>query len=112
MGDAIRMGGFLVNPDEISGFIETIDGIGDCVVVGVPVADGTKAVAFIIHDPDFAGDYPDGTAVQDLCRHGLAPFKVPVLVRALDVFPLTESPNGSKVQRGALRTLAKELLDE
>ena len=45
MGDALRLGGFLVNPDEISGFIETIEGIVACVVVGVRAEGRQRAAA-------------------------------------------------------------------
>ncbi|MGB0631645.1 MAG: AMP-binding protein [Alphaproteobacteria bacterium] len=112
MGDAIRLGGFLVNPDEISGFIETIGGIGDCIVVGVQTPDGPKAAAFVIRDPNFRGGHLDGDAVRDQCRKYLAPYKVPALVHEIEVFPVTDGPNGVKVQRGELRALAGVLLGQ
>ena len=112
MGDVIRLGGFLVNPDEISEHIETIDGIRDCVVVGVQTDVGTRAAAFFIRDHDRSGAFPDADAVQALCREHLAPFKVPALVQELEAFPVADGPNGIKVQRGELRALAREILDQ
>ena len=47
MGDALRLGGFLVNPDEISGFIETIPDIAACVVVGIRSEGRLRAAAFV-----------------------------------------------------------------
>ena len=112
MGDAIRLGGYLVNPAEISRLIETMSGIRDCIVVGVQTKSGMKAAAFIVRDRGHTGEFPDGPVVQDLCRNNLAPFKVPVLVHEVDAFPVTEGPNGVKVQRGVLRTLARDILGE
>lgn len=112
MGDVIRLGGFLVNPEEICGHIESIGGVRDCVVVGVETNAGMRAAAFFIRDPDHKGEFPDGITVQDLCRDYLAPFKVPVLVNELDAFPVANGPNGIKVQRGELRALAQDILGE
>lgn len=109
MGDALRLGGFLVNPDEISGFIEAIDGIQACVVVGVMTEGRLRAAGFVkirqktTVDLDF---------VQRRCREGLAPFKVPAILHVLDEFPVADGPNGVKIQRGVLRRIASELLEK
>ena len=42
----------------------------------------------------------------------LARFKVPARVIPVDAFPVTESANGIKIQRGKLRTMAEEILRE
>ena len=109
MGDVLRLGGFLVNPDEIAGFIETQQGIRDCIVVGVDVHGGTKAVAFA-RAADRAE--PGADTVLARCREHLAPFKVPALVHFLAEFPVADGPNGTKVQRGELRLLARKLLGQ
>lgn len=109
MGDALRLGGFLVNPDEISGFIESIGGIAACVVVGVRVEGRPRAAAFVKTRGISAFD-PE--QVLKRCRESLAPFKVPAIVHALDEFPVADGPNGIKVQRGELRRIAGELLEQ
>jgi fatty-acyl-CoA synthase len=42
------------------------------------------------------------------CRAELAGFKVPERVVALDAFPMSESANGARVRREALRELARK----
>lgn len=109
MGDALRLGGFLVNPDEISGYIETFADVTACVVIGVRSAGRLRAAAFV-KTPDIAAFDP--APVLRLCRENLAPFKVPVMIHALDEFPIADSPNGVKIQRGELRRIAGKLLEE
>lgn len=108
MGDALRLGGFLVNPDEISAFIEGLDGISECVVVGVR-AEGRQCAAAFVKMRKFSA--LDEAFVLDRCRAGLAPFKVPAILYALDEFPVADGPNGVKIQRGELRRIAHELLE-
>lgn len=109
MGDALRLGGFMVNPDEISGFIENLDGIEECVVVGV-VSEGTlRPAAFVKTDKN---QLFDREVVLRSCARGLAAFKVPVLIHALGEFPVADGPNGAKIQRGVLRELARELVEK
>jgi len=109
MGDALRLGGFLVNPDEISGFIETIEGIVACVVVGVRAEGRQRAAAFVkTREPAVI----DPQSVIDRCKGGLAPFKIPVIVHALQEFPVADGPNGVKIQRGELRRLAIALTEQ
>jgi fatty-acyl-CoA synthase len=67
-----------------------------------------RAVAFVILAPGTALDEP---AIIAHCRRGLANYKVPLRVLAIDDFPKTPSPNGLKIQRNKLRELAEaELL--
>lgn len=107
MGDVLRLGGYLVNPVEISSFIESLDGIDACQVVGVNPGRGTVPVAFVIlkQDARIGED-----AIVGHCRKGLARFKVPARVIQVDEFPVTLSANGVKVQRAKLRRMAEEAL--
>src|SRR5690606_35426016 len=45
-GDFLRLSGFLVNPLEIETFIEGLEGVSNCQVVGVPHGGRTVPVAF------------------------------------------------------------------
>jgi fatty-acyl-CoA synthase len=92
-GDALRLSGFLVHPREIEAFIETLDGVRSAAVVE---HDG-HPVAFVVGDPD---------GVTEHCQSGLAGFKVPRRVIALDSLPTTASANGERVQRAELRRMA------
>ena len=103
MGDALRLGGFLVAPEEISAFVETHPMVRGCQVVGVATESGPGAVAFVIPAPgaEFAEE-----DLRAHCRAGMAGFKVPGRFLAIDEFPTTDGPNGVKIQRAKLRKMA------
>lgn len=107
MGDVLRLSGFLVNPLEIETHLQKLPGIAGCQTVAVARADGVRAVAFVILAP---GATLDEAAAIAHCKHGLAKYKVPVRIFALDDFPKTPSPNGFKIQRARLRDMAVERL--
>ena len=107
MGDVLRLSGFLVNPIEIETHIQKLPAIADCQTIAVPRPDGVRAVSFVILKP---GAALDEAAIIAHCKHGLANYKVPLRVFAVDDFPKTPSPNGFKIQRGKLREMAERLL--
>jgi len=76
-------------------------------VDGVPGRRGTQAVAFVI--PTALSTYSE-SELQAHCAAGLAKFKVPARIFAVEAFPVTESANGVKVQRGKLRELAQSMI--
>ena len=96
MGDVLRLSGFLVNPLEIETHIQKLPGIADCQTIAVPRPDGVRAVSFVILQP---GTALDEAAIIAHCKRGLANYKVPLRVFAIDDFPKTPSPNGFKIQR-------------
>jgi fatty-acyl-CoA synthase len=108
-GDALRLGGFLVGPREIEAFLEQDEAIAEAAVVAAEHEGTQRAVAFAVMRD---GAVLDEAAALRRCREGLAAFKVPRRVVALDELPATDSPNGRKVQRPALRRLAAEALQE
>ncbi|HZP99624.1 MAG TPA: AMP-binding protein [Reyranella sp.] len=107
MGDVLRLSGFLVNPLEIETHIQKLPGIDACTTIALPRPDGVRAVAFVILKP---GAALDEKAVIAHCKQGLANYKVPLRVFAIDDFPKTPSPNGFKIQRNKLRQRAEQLL--
>ena len=108
-GDALRLGGFLVSPREIEAFLEQDDGIAEAAVVAVEHDGALRPVAFaVVRD----GAVLDEAGALERCRASLAAFKVPRRVLELGELPSTDSPNGRKVQRSALRRLAAEALQE
>lgn len=109
LGDALRLGGFLVGPREIEGYLETLPGVAAAQVVGVRGPEGDVAVAFVV------GGDTEQLSEDDLlarCRADLARFKVPRRVLVVDEFPTTRSANGDKVQRVKLREEATSVLAE
>lgn len=96
-GDALRLGGFLVAPEEIEGFLLAQPGV----LAAQVVAHEGRAVAFVIPGPGY-----DESALLAACAAALARFKVPARIMTLDAFPATDGPNGRKIQRHLLRALA------
>lgn len=108
-GDFLRLSGFLTDPREIEEVIETAAGVAKAQVVGVTLDGRTRPVAFFTAED---GATPEEAAILDHVRPQLAHYKVPARVRRLDAFPTTESPNGLKIQKAKLRTMAQALLKE
>lgn len=107
MGDVLRLSGFLVNPLEIETHIQKLPAIEGCQTIAVPRPDGVRAVAFVMLKP---GAVLDEAGTIAHCRQGLAGYKVPLRVFAIDDFPKTPSPNGFKIQRAKLREMAERLI--
>ena len=107
LGDAFRLGGFLVNPAEIEDVLETHPSVAAAQVVGVETAAGTKAFAFVIVKP---GERFDESALTGYCAARIAKFKVPVRVQPIDAFPVTPGSNATKIQKAKLRELAQAFL--
>jgi fatty-acyl-CoA synthase len=109
LGDALRLGGFLVSPAEIEDLLQSHPAIAAAQVVGVDTPAGTKAFGFVILRPGAAFDE---RALLDHCAARLAKFKVPVRVQPIDAFPVTPGANATKIQKAKLRDLAQVALGE
>jgi len=110
MGDAMRLGGFLVSPEEIETVIQAEPGVASVQVVAA--ADGRSdpvPVAFVLAA---GGAVLNEAALRARCREQLARFKVPERIVALEKFPTVDSPNGPKIQKVRLREMAAALLRE
>jgi fatty-acyl-CoA synthase len=107
-GDALRLGGFLVNPQEIESHMLTHPAVTGCQVVGAEEGTRTRAVAFVTLE---AGRQADEADLIAHCTGRLARFKVPARVIPVEAFPVTQSANGVKIQRGKLRERAQAELD-
>ena len=107
MGDALRLGGYMVGPQEISSYLERHDDVSGAQVVGVKSARGQQPVAFVTVAPGatFSED-----ALRAYCADGMAKFKVPVRIFEIDAFPMADGANGAKVQRSKLREIATSRL--
>ena len=105
MGDVLRLGGFLVSPQEIEAVLEGHPAVGGAQVVGATLGTEPVAVAFVLAS---GGEAPDEQAVRDFCKARLAGYKVPRRVFVVAEFPTTASANGTKIQRAKLRELAQQ----
>jgi fatty-acyl-CoA synthase len=110
IGDAMRLGGFLVSPEEIEAVIQAQPGVAAVQVVAASrgMADPVP-VAFV--QPS-AGAEVDEASLRARCLEQLARFKVPERIVVVESFPIIESPNGPKVQKLRLREMAQAILRE
>jgi fatty-acyl-CoA synthase len=109
IGDSLRLGGFLVNPEEIEAFLQTLPGVGEAQVVAAEANGERAAVAFIRPCPNAA---PEEDAILAACRGSLARYKQPARAIVVEAFPVTDSPNGVKIQRAKLREMAAVALQD
>jgi len=109
IGDVMRLGGFLVNPEEIESFLQSQPGVAGVQVVAASAVEAAAPVpvAFVRMEN---GRAFDENALRALCRERLARFKVPERIVMLSAFPIADSPNGPKIQRVRLREMAEALL--
>jgi fatty-acyl-CoA synthase len=108
IGDAMRLGGYLVSPEEIEAVIQAQAGITAVQIVAASNGESDPVpVAFVRLEDGVA---LDEAALRARCREQLARFKVPARIVAVDAFPTVESPNGLKVQKVRLREMAEALL--
>ena len=108
-GDVLRLGGFLVAPQEIEAFLQRQPGVTGAQVVGVEAARGIAAFAFVIAAP---GTTVAEAALLRACRQSLARYKVPVRAVPVAAFPTSTGPNGPKISRAELRRMAVALLGQ
>jgi len=109
LGDALRLGGFLISPREIETYLEQLTGVDSAQVIGVGHHDRTVAVAFVI---PAEGNVLDEKRLLERCSTELARFKVPQRILIIDSYPTTHSANGDKIQRSKLRDMAVAALSE
>jgi fatty-acyl-CoA synthase len=107
MGDVLRLSGFLVAPAEIEAYLQRHPSIDGAQVVGVSTAAGLKPVAFVTLRE---GALFDEARLAAHCAAGLARYKVPARILAIEAFPTTMSPNGRKIRKAELRERANALL--
>jgi fatty-acyl-CoA synthase len=110
IGDAMRLGGFLVSPDEIEAVIQAQSGVAGVQVVAAATGEADPVPVAFVRPAD--GAELDEAALRARCLEQLARFKVPQRIVVVDAFPIVDSPNGPKVQRVRLREMAEALLRE
>ena len=103
--DVLKVGGIWVSPGEVETRLLEHPALAEAVVVGVPDDDGLdKPVAFVV--PRDPASVPSTDELVAFCRDGLASFKRPRVVVAVDELP--KKPTG-KIQRFRLREHAAGL---
>ena len=96
--DLVISGGLNIYPKEVEDVLDTVDGVLESAVIGVPDADfGEAVVAVVVPKPGVA---LDTQIVGDATRHGLAAFKVPKRIEIVGSLPRNAM---GKVKKAALR---------
>ncbi|WP_434667940.1 AMP-binding protein [Paraburkholderia sp. A3BS-1L] len=107
MRDSLRLRGYLVDPVEIEDFLARHPGVAAVQVVGVHIdGEGDVAVAFVRNSSTPATE-------QELlvwCKQGIAGFKIPRRILAVESFPQQDGPNGVKILKSVLRDMAAQTL--
>lgn len=107
LNDSLRLKGYLVDPTEIEDFLCQHPGVAAAQVVGVhQPGTGDVAVAFV-RPSDEPGTEADLLAY---CKAGMAGFKVPARIVAVERFPQVDGPNGVKILKNELREMAAAFL--
>lgn len=102
--DLIISGGYNVYPKEIELLIDTLPGVNESAVIGVPHPDfGEAVVAVIVPRP---GETPDAEVIWAGLKQNLANFKVPKRIHFIDQLPRNTM---GKVQKNVLREQFKAL---
>lgn len=105
--EALRLKGFLVEPDEIATHIATHPAVEIAKVVGVRRNTGDEAVGFVTLRN---GQQVDGDALVSYCADALAKYKVPTAVYVIDEMPVTAGTNGVKIRASVLQEWAADRL--
>jgi benzoate-CoA ligase family protein len=98
--DMIKAGGIWVSPMEVEGRLIQHPSVAECAVVGHRNADGLEQVIACVVAAPGAG--VDSGELIAFCREGLASFKRPREVLALDALPKTAT---GKIQRVVVREI-------
>lgn len=107
LGDALRLGGFLVSPAEIEAVVQGAPAVAACQVVAVERPAGLVPVAFVTLER--GARFDETTALAHVAGR-LARYKVPARIFPIDAFPVTPGANATKIQKGKLRDMAEALL--
>src|SRR5690606_17670407 len=102
--DLIISGGYNVYPKEIELVIDTMPGVNESAVIGVPHPDFGEAVVAVVVPRE--GQTVDVDALTTALKSRLANFKVPKRIHIVD--QLVRNTMG-KVQKNVLRQQYKEL---
>ncbi|HWN29040.1 MAG TPA: benzoate-CoA ligase family protein, partial [Actinomycetospora sp.] len=105
--DVLKVGGIWVTPAEVEERLVAHPAVAEVVVVAVPDGDGLDLPVACVVPRE--GHTVDEAALIAWCREGLASFKRPRRVLAIDEVPRTAT---GKVQRFRLRSLVAERLAE
>nr|VFK37251.1 MAG: malonyl-CoA/methylmalonyl-CoA synthetase [Candidatus Kentron sp. SD]VFK48970.1 MAG: malonyl-CoA/methylmalonyl-CoA synthetase [Candidatus Kentron sp. SD] len=101
--DLIITGGYNVYPREVEGALDSLDGIRESAVIGVPDPDfGEQVIAVIIREPDGTrkGETVTESGIIEAMKERIANYKAPKRILFVEDFPRNAM---GKVQKNVLR---------
>lgn len=101
--DMIKTSGINVSPAEVESFLNTLDDVDGCLVVGTPDQLRGEIVVALVRPT--VGREVDPAAIIAACKKNIATYKVPARVVFVDALPLTST---GKISRLEARRLAAE----
>lgn len=104
--DMVISGGLNVYPREVELLLDSLDGVAESAVIGVPHPDFGEAVVAVV--VPIAGESIDEAAVRESLKPQIAAFKVPKRVLSVDELPRNTM---GKVQKNQLRDRYHRLFD-
>ena len=108
--DSLRLGGYLVDPQEVEAQLQEHPAVDVAQLVGVwREHRGDLPVAFVRLRPGAQAGEPELLA---FLRHQMASYKVPRRILFTSEFPSTDGANGRKIQKSRLREIAEEHLED
>ena len=108
--DSLRLGGYLVDPQEVEEQLQEHPSVEIAQLVGVwREQKGDVPVAFVRLRSGTRADEPE---LLGFLRHRMASYKVPHRVLFVDEFPSTDGANGRKIQKSRLREIAQQRLED
>lgn len=106
-GDEILRGGYAIHPREVEDHLRSHPAVMEAVVVGIPNEVLGELICACVQPVE--GAIITEEELREYCRSALAGYKVPDLVRFLQVFPMTPSGKVRRVE--VAETVRAELLD-
>ncbi len=106
-GDEILRGGYSIHPREVEDQLRSHPAVMEAVVVGIPNEVLGELICACVQPVE--GAIITEEELREYCRSALAGYKVPDLVRFLQVFPMTPSGKVRRVE--VAETVRAELLD-
>ncbi|MYH58770.1 MAG: malonyl-CoA synthase [Boseongicola sp. SB0675_bin_26] len=105
--DLVISGGYNVYPKEVEGEIDSLDGVAESAVIGVPHPDfGEGVVAIVVREP---GSELAAEDIKAALQNRLAKFKQPKAILFIGELPRNTM---GKVQKNALREMFDDLFAE
>nr|VFK18516.1 MAG: malonyl-CoA/methylmalonyl-CoA synthetase [Candidatus Kentron sp. LPFa] len=101
--DLIITGGYNVYPREVEGALDSLDGIRESAVIGVPDPDfGERVIAIVVREPDGArnGEMVTEEGIIEAMKRTIANYKAPKRIFFVEDFPRNAM---GKVQKNVLR---------